>query len=615
MRETKLLPPLLLAAALLTACSSAPEDVADLNPPRDAKLVSYGSCDTALAELRTAVTPYVGPYGLGLYGDGMARGPEAMDGAAAPESKAAAEPAPDHSTTNVQEAGVDEPDLVKTDGKRVVAIKDGALRVVDAVTHTLIKDIPLSTPDDPVPSGMLLSGDRALVLARAGGDVIYKGHMPSGTVVIAVDLASGTVTGSYSFEGEEIDARQYGTTARLVVSSRPYLRFPEPLDSPAESAARNRDVVASSTIEDWLPRYSVTGADGTSTQGRVDCGAMRHAFSYTATSMLTVLTFDMTAPLGDGSPVTIVADGQTVYGSPTSLYVANDRRSMPYVKAGDGTEIYRFDVSQPGQPVYAASGTVPGYVLNQYAMSEFDGHLRVAATKDPINPDSGIKSKSGVYVLKQDGASLVTVGSVEGLGKGERIYGVRYVGPMAYVVTFRETDPLYAVDLSVPTAPKLTGELKITGYSAYLHPVGPGRLVGVGQEATASGQRTGAQVSLFDVSDPAAPAKLDGYVVDGSTTDAEYDPHAFLYWEPTRLLVVPISPGSHVDGGQGGALLLRVDDGKLTKVGLVRHESADVYNGMITRSLVIGDALWTYSAAGFEVTDLTGATKIAWIAL
>ncbi|GLZ80479.1 hypothetical protein Afil01_52860 [Actinorhabdospora filicis] len=623
MRETKLLPPLLLAAALLTACTSGPEDVADMNPPRDAKLVAYGSCDTALAELRAAVTPYVGPYGFGLTGDALMRGPEGTADSAPMSKEAAGAAAADHSTTNVQEAGIDEPDLVKTDGKRVLAIKDWSLRVIDAATHTLVKDIPLSTPDtaNAAPTGMLLSGDRVLVFARTGGNVIYDGPSKdgfgyNGTTVVSVDLVSGTVTGSYAFEGGEVDARQYGTTARLVVSSQPYLRFPEPLKSPSESAARNRALVASSTIEDWLPRYHVTAADGTVVKGRVDCSSMRHAFSYSAMSMLTVLTFDMTAPLGDGAPVTIVADGQTVYGSPSALYVANDRRSLPTATPAEGTEIYRFDVSQPGPPVYASSGTVPGYVLNQYSMSEFEGYLRVAATKDPVNWDSGKKSQSGVYVLKQDGTSLVTVGAVEGLGKGERIYGVRYVGATAYVVTFRQTDPLYVVDLSVPAAPKVSGELKITGYSAYLHPVGPGRLIGVGQEATTGGQRTGAQVSLFDVSNPAAPAKLDGYVVEGAYSDVEYDPHAFLYWEPARLLVVPMGPGWRFDGAdaQGGALLLRVDDGKLTKVGVVRHESADLYGGTITRSLVIGETLWTYSAAGIEVTDLTGATKIAWIA-
>src|SRR5690606_29531157 len=134
-------------------------------------------------------------------------------------------------------------------------------------------------------------------------------------------------------------------------------------------------------------------------------------------------------------------------------------------------------------PRYVAAGTVPGWLLNQYALSEYDGHLRVATTvaTDPSNPTG---TESGVYVLRQSGDDLVTVGSVGGLRRTEQIYAVRFLGPTGYVVTFRQTDPLYTIDLRDPTAPQLVGELRITGYSSYLHPVADDRLLGVGQEAT-----------------------------------------------------------------------------------------------------------------------------------
>ncbi|HEY1176126.1 MAG TPA: beta-propeller domain-containing protein, partial [Phytomonospora sp.] len=428
----------------------------------------------------------------------------------------------------------------------------------------------------------------------------------------------GAVTETFNFTGNEVDTRQYGSVVRVVASSTPHLRFPggEDGDSPSESAARNRDAVKESTIGDWMPRYTHKGADGTVNEGTIGCESMKHAFAYSATSMLTVLTFDLNASLGDGAPVTIVADGQTVYGSPTALYVANDRRAFTAAAPEAGTELYRFDVTQPGQPVYAASGSVPGYVLNQYSMSEFEGHLRVATTTDPWSSESLKKSHSGVYVFKQDGEALVEVGRVEGLGKDEQIYAVRYVGPTAYVVTFRQTDPLYVVDLTVPTAPAVAGELKITGFSSYLHPVGPGRLVGVGQEATETGMSTAAQISLFDVSNPAAPGKLADYEVSGAVSEAQYDPHAFLYWEPSKLLVVPIGPSWNFDGARepaGGALLLRVEDTGLTKVGVIAHDGTDVYTSTINRSLVIGETLWTLSYTGLKATGLDGKSRLAWI--
>src|SRR5262249_27258747 len=130
---------------------------------------------------------------------------------------------------------------------------------------------------------------------------------------------------------------------------------------------------------------------------------------------------------------------------------------------------------------------------------------------------------------------LHEVGHVGGLGKGERIYGVRFVGPAGYVVTFRQTDPLYVVDLRDPATPRVAGELKINGYSAYLHPAGNGRLIGVGRSADDKGRATGMQVSLFDVADPTRPARIAQYVLPGGYTEAEYDPHAFLYWQPTGL--------------------------------------------------------------------------------
>lgn len=640
MRDTKpkapiAVVPLLLVAGLLAACSSR-EDTADLRPPVDAKLVAYDSCDHALSSLRAAVLPYVGPYGIDVDGGGddSVAGPDAAAGedkaAAAPESAEGSAPS-GYSGTNVQEAGIDEPDIVKTDGKRILVLRDGMLRVVDAATRQVAKDIPLTFADAGSgmyygATSMLLSGDKAFVLSQNqgfyehGNGVIDKQWDGAGGLQIAVvDLIAGVVTETFNFTGAEVDTRQYGSVVRVVASSTPHLAFPgaKDGDSPSEGAARNRDAVAASTIADWMPRYRHTTADGTVNEGTIGCESMRHAFAYSATSMLTVLTFDLNAPLGDGAPVTIVADGQTVYGSPTALYVANDRRAFATDVKESGTELYRFDVTQPGQPVYAASGSVPGYVLNQYSMSEFEGHLRVATTTDPWSTRTTVKSHSGVYVFKQEGETLVEVGRVEGLGKDEQIYAVRYVGPTAYVVTFRQTDPLYVVDLTVPSAPVVAGELKITGFSSYLHPVGPGRLIGVGQEATETGMSMAAQVSLFDVSNPAAPGKLADYEVSGAVSEAQYDPHAFLYWEPAKLLVVPIGPSWSVadeGGNPGGALLLRVDDTGLTKVGVVAHDGPDMYSSTINRSLIIGETLWTLSYTGLKATGMDGRSELAWIA-
>ena len=145
------------------------------------------------------------------------------------------------------------------------------------------------------------------------------------------------------------------------------------------------------------------------------------------------------------------------------------------------------------------------------------------------------QSQSLVSVLSVRGRQLVTVGSVGGLGRGETIRAVRFIGPVGYVVTFRQTDPLYTLDLSRPDRPRVVGELKLLGYSAYLHPVGDGLLLGLGEAADATGATSGLQMSLFDVSDPATPRRLAQVQVTGAYSDAEGDHHAFTFADGLAL--------------------------------------------------------------------------------
>jgi len=547
--------------------------------------------------LHAAYRPYFETFNGGARADSAVPGAPAPN-AAAPNAgapggaaKDAQEP-PLHSDTNVAEVGVDEPDLVKTDGRRIVTVSRGVLWVVDAASRQLTGTLALERPIEP--TNLLLYGDRALVFlpwGTAGGI--------AGPRLLLVDLSSGTPTVASGFviDGELVDARLVGGTVRVVTRSGPRLIYP---------AKDPQGAVDRAGPDQWLPRYQVTGR-GRTEAGRVDCANVRRPAQYSGASMLTLLTFDLGQPaLSDGDPVTIVADADTVYATANSLYVLANNQWLGRAQPQSGiapdpltqqTDIYKFDTTGTRTPRYVASATVPGYVLNQYAVSEWRGDLRIATT---VN-----QSTSTVYVLRQyeddlEG-QLTEVGKVGGLGHGQKIYAVRYAGPVGYVVTFRLTDPLYTLDLADPAHPRVTGALEIDGYSAYLHPVGDGRLLGVGQTSDPNtGRNQGLAVSLFDVSDPAKPTRLSRFELLGAGHSiAEFDPHAFLYWPASRLAVVPI---------RQGAVALRVTDRTVDRAGQLTPRS-----GRLTRSLVVGTTLWTVCTDGLAAADLTSLTNEFWL--
>ncbi|RKR89344.1 beta propeller domain-containing protein [Micromonospora pisi] len=652
-----------LVATLALVAGSTPGPT-DERPIRDPgvpaggwRLVAFDSCAEALTQLRSAAKSSVGPWGfggVGLLRDATGGGERAAVAGALPAGAppAEAEATDRYSGTNVHEAGVDEPDLVKTDGRRIVTVGGGVLHVIDPVRRQRTGRLELFPTTDPgrwSESSLLLHGDRALVLVRDGwGGGVARTDVPRSDVAVgpdvlppALDAVSGPrlvlvdLTGAprilaeYATDGSLVDARQVGATVRVVVRSSPRLVFPYREDgSDEEATARNRDLIDQAPADAWLPRYEIT-TGGVTRSGQVGCDRLVRPASYSGTALVTVLSFDLGATsLTDGDPLTVVADGDTVYSNGSHLYLSNDQRWRTATGRGfapdardEVTEIYQFDTAGSGAPRFVTSATVPGWLINQYALSEWDGHLRVATTTGQARGGDP-RSSSAVYVLRADGRTLTEVGRVTGLGRGERIYAVRFVGGTGYVVTFRQTDPLYTVDLRRPAAPRVIGELKISGYSAYLHPIDGNRLLGVGQEANSQGMTQGTQLSLFDVSDLGSPRRLAQHHVQQGHSEAEADPHAFLYWPAERLVVVPVT--AYDRGGDGGrrmptqgALTLRVDERGFTPLGLVEQtdEAGPERNGAVRRSLVVGDVLWTVSDAGLKATRLSTMDTAGWVEL
>lgn len=622
-------------------------------------LASFTSCGDLLDSVRAEAARHVGPWGWdgAAYGNDLAFGRSiAVDDAVTFEAAPAPaeEPVPalatatadsvgtlaeqsgvDFSVTNVQERGIDEPDLVKTDGKTIYVVAESSVYAVDASGEQpqILSRLDL----DAWGAQLLLYGDRLLVIGQGSFDLPISSKASFeeiapyggvGTTLTLVDVsraAAMAVLETLNVEGAYITARLTGQSVRLVTSS-----FPEPLPFvhpqgegfvPELSASlENQRIVARSSASDWLPEYvrhdHVSGASESGLL--IGCSSVRLPSAEPGIGMLSVLTIDPTKGLSPVDSDGIMTSAQTVYASADGLYVATPVWSTQS-EPGDGfllsrrenTLIHRFDIAQPFETSYRGSGEVRGSLLNQFSMSEHDGYLRVATTDHS-------QQESFVTVLDTRRDELPTVGRVGNLGLGEQIYAVRFLGKTGYVVTFRQTDPFYTIDLSNPEKPKVLGELKINGYSAYLHPIEEGLLLGIGQDADSNGRIKGTQISLFDVSNLEDPIRLhQARIGQGASSEAEYDHHAFLWWGSLNMAVLPVN-AYHFDERTGqeewfsGAVGAEVDrEHGINSIGTLQHPRGS----QIRRSLVIGDTLYTVSDRGVKASALDTFAERGWLPL
>lgn len=592
--------------------------------PAPTRLTSFADCSAFGAFMRAHATPLVGRYGphTAIAAGAM---PAAPGKAGGPQG--ATNPA--FSGTNVQEEGVDEPDSVKTDGRTLFVAGAGRVSAIDVRSGApkLIGTLPLR---QGATFELLLRGDRLLALSRQV-TVRLPGRPTLGSPILPVPVSSSLteidvsrptsmrVVRTIELEGSYLTARLIGSTARIVVASAPLTELPlVPSGGAAADASKaaeqNRNVVRSASATSWLPRYTVRGARGavTRTGHLVRCHDVLRPKTFSGVGLVTILTVDLARGLRQIDSDALAASAEAVYASPSSLYVATTQPAALTPRgpiAGGGTTIHKFDISSPRETRYRGSGHVAGVLLDEWSLSEENGILRVASTSLPVTRGGAqTDSETSVTTFADRNGTLAPIGRVGGLGKGERVYAVRFAGDVGYVVTFRQIDPLYVVDLSTPVRPRVRGELALRGYSAYLHPLGGGLLLGVGQDATREGRTLGTLASLFDVSDPARPKRLDAFTLARTRSAVEYDHHAFLWWPRAQLAVLPVE--EYLDRPFLGAVGLRVRRTGITEVGRVVHpaqpgaERVGSPGAPISRALVVGDTLYTISASGVKGSSL-----------
>jgi uncharacterized secreted protein with C-terminal beta-propeller domain len=554
----------------------------------------------------------------------------------------------DHSETNTQEAGVDEADIVETDGQFVYTFSNGKLVIVDvsdAGSPLLVSFTDFADHCDE----MYLQGNRITLIHQG-----YGKNYPSVVTVLDIsDRANPVIQERTEIAGRIVDSRAVGNRVHIAISG---LELPALENSLMQAAPEGGtyEIRANETLDEYvarvratliessLPTYKTYNAAGEVIASGLltDPAQIHKPIDAVDNELMSLVTFDV----GDGqagpdsSTGIFTSDAAQVYMSGNSLYVMRGR--------GNETAIFKFAIDEDGAATLAATGKFDGVLLNQFSVDEHEGRLRIATTQDVmetvVNPWGQEITRqqrrfNNLLILEQSGAELEVVGKITNLAPTELIKSVRFLEDRAYVTTFRVIDPLFTIDLSEPTNPEVQGALKIPGFSDYLHPVGEDYVIGVGRDANEITGALGAlQISLFYVGDMANPRLVDQVTMEGANwhwTEAWYDHHAVAYFAESGVLTIPVSwyestaetlpvVGDFVLLPHGGvwhvseqhsaiwAFQIEVDGqggGSIEISGSINH-GGENYN-QARRSVRVGDALITLSDDYLQVNNLHDITE------
>lgn len=514
-----------------------------------------------------------------------------------------------HSTTNVQVQGVDEADSVKTDGIYLYIASGDVISIVKA--HPLgelsnrsvidLRDVlGLDANYSVWVQGIYLSGDRLVAVVSVCGPYPY--HMDGGLPVTASSGQEGFAPAIWRMPEE----RSLVLVFSLDDGIPDLLGFKGSSGYPVTSRMIAGVVYLVSQHYLWMfgDEVSLPEAHEGSSSAPIPATSVRYDPECAdPSSFLNILALDVSSLQSNHTSI-LTGYASTIYVSPEAMYLtfqkwdAADVPVQAMESSGDGsvgvtvssdsatTTIYKLALE--GLEVKAlARGDVPGYLLNQFSLDEDEGLLRVATTFSWGN------ERSCVYVLNDE---LQVVGALEGLAPGERIYSCRFMGDTLYMVTFRQVDPLFVIDLSDPASPRVLGELKVPGFSSYLHPVGEGLLVGIGMD------NGSVKLSLFDVSDPELPLELDTAVVGGwSYSEALWDHKAVTFDPLTGSLVIPVTSWDRGSWNcTSGAFVFAVGAGSVHLKGVVEPDAGEC----VMRAQYIEEHLYTITDTCVYVNSL-----------
>jgi inhibitor of cysteine peptidase len=559
---------------------------------------------------------------------------------AAPRVK---EASADYSTTNVQVAGVDEGDVVKSDGTYIYLVSGSKViitRAYPAADASVVCSIEFTKTS---PREIFIDGDRLLVFGTSSGGIMpmsveggmmKESIMPwygSSTTVIDLydisDRASPKKLTSFEVEGDYLTSRLIGDYAYFVVNSYPRVYI---IDENTEAS-------------DIIPLVQEPDGTVAPIASPTDIG---YVPGIRASSFITIASVSLKDAGRNITTQTIAGSGQNVYASQDNLYVTEYTGPCYYPLLAENsvptenTTVLKFD-PEDGNIASAGTASVKGHVLNQFFMDEYNGFFRIATTLGQVW-DTTPQAKNNVYVLD---SGMKQVGALEDLAPGEEIYSCRFMGDRCYLVTFKKVDPLFVIDLSNPSDPQVLGKLKIPGYSDYLHPYDATHLIGIGKDAEDADQSLiesrgldfawyqGVKMAIFDVSDVANPKELFKATIGDRGTDSPVltDHRAFLFDNEKGLLVLPITlaqiTGERTSADQYGECVFQgayvydvnLQSGFALRGRVTQYNDSDAFlksgyyfygDRSITRSLYINNVLYTLSDTRLQLNDLT---TLEWI--
>ena len=533
---------------------------------------------------------------------------------------------PSTSGTNTQVAGIDEGDIVKTDG-RFIYVATGRKVAVVAATGASSNQVATIDTSNVASAGelttgpvadMMIDGTTLVVLVHAF-DVPTSGWTRGGGSFLAVqasrlkavfydisDPLNPKLLSSVSQSGAYSTSRLQGDTLYLVS------RYTVPMDQ----AVANQPITYVPSIDTGTGQVPLVPSD-------VDIMPWISQTVYSVVTAIDVPTRQVTSSLA------VLGDSQTVYMSQDNLYLASQQwpgitplEAQPKV-VGDGTRTNIMRISLSGKLTLAAQGSVAGYLVDQFSIDEWGGNLRVVTTW--YDAKNSAVTYAGLWVLD---ASLKTIGSLPKLMTNETVQSARFDAAAAYIVTFRQRDPLFAVDLSHPRSPKVKGTLKINGFSAYLNPFGDGLLLGVGYDANSSGSVIGLKLSMFDIANPYNVTEAANTKFKADQTEVTADHHACFVDAANGLIGFPTITWGSSQKNNVWSQTITWDyriyswDGS----GFKLRQTVSLYNGEFSytndaladpwaRGIEVGGSFYVVDSEAVGVYDLAGFTQLAQVTL